>query len=89
MSRLPRLLLALGLLSPVAGWAEEGGGRTSPPLPPIPAPLGRVGDVIGPLPQGGVPAEGLVVSLASLPGCERGEVAWLDRFRLSRARTID
>lgn len=48
-------------------------------LPPLSAPLGRIGDILQPPPPGGLPGDEKVV-LAKFPGCDKEQGVFLGRF---------
>ncbi len=48
------------------------------PLPMLPAPLGRLGDFVGPVPEGGLPADEKVL-VGKLEGCDREQAFYLTR----------
>ncbi len=81
MARLQPALFALFLL---LGFGFDAPAQTPkpspPPLPSLPAPLGRIGDVVEPLPAGGLPGDELAVVLRGFPGCDRQQIVWLSRF---------
>ena len=87
MARLRTALFASTLLLTLAHARAEApsAAPAAPPLPAIPAPLGRIGDVVEPRPAGGIPGDELAVELGGFPGCERRELAYLSRFLLMGA----
>ena len=87
MISLRSVLFASTLLLAVGARAEapKSDSPAVSALPAIPAPLGRIGDVVEPRPAGGLPGDELAVELAGFPGCTRRQLAYLSRFLLMGA----
>ncbi len=72
------LSLVLVTAAPTAV-AQDAAPKTPAPLPPIAPPLGRIGDVVQGVPEGGVRGREKVVT-ATLDRCETEQAFYLERF---------
>ena len=55
-------------------------GKAPAELPPLQPPLGRIGDVVGEVPKGGLPVGGEFLLVAKLPRCAEERTFYVERF---------